>query len=60
MLSALYTYSWVHFPRRKNQVRELSEELLVQEQKWQQWAIEKQEAGADASVPETAEHEATQ
>lgn len=60
MLPARCTYCWVHFPRRKNHVCELSEELLVQKQEWQQRAIEKQKAGTDASVPETAEHDATQ
>jgi hypothetical protein len=35
-----YTYRWINLPRRKNDIRELSEELLVQKQEWEQWAIE--------------------
>jgi hypothetical protein len=57
--STRYTYRWVHFPRRKNDIRELPEELLVQKQKRQQRAIQKQEARADAAIPEATEHEAT-
>jgi hypothetical protein len=57
--TALCAYRWVYFPHRKNDVRELSEELLVQKQEWQQWAIEEQEACTDAAVPEAAEHKAT-
>jgi hypothetical protein len=57
--TARWSYRWVYFPRRKNNVRELSEELLVQKQEWQQRAIEEQEAWTDATVPEAAEHKTT-
>jgi hypothetical protein len=59
MHTARYSYRWVYFPCRKDNVRDLSEELLVQKQKWQQRAIEEQEAWTNAAVPEAAEHKAT-